>query len=225
MNLDRIQEWIDQGRIDPTRPITVKELAESRCIHGVKDGVKLLARGATKTNSSKAEVVGSVLKQPIHIIVSRASAAAIAAVEAAGGSVTTRYYTRASIRRILRRETHPFVSLAWTEKSGSEAINRFLGVSSSSSSSGGGGDGNGEAGENKGVDEARIMREQGYTYRLPDPTNRKDIEYYRDPAHRGYLSHLVRPEEGPSLFFLPPAHRKSSAGQRKEKELAPNRLW
>ena len=75
------------------------------------------------------------------------------------------------------------------------------------------------------MDEARIMREQGYTYRLPDPTNRKDIEYYRDPAHRGYLSHLVRPEEGPSLFFLPPAHRKSSAGQRKEKELAPNRLW
>ncbi|KAL1997015.1 hypothetical protein VTN49DRAFT_7880 [Thermomyces lanuginosus] len=207
VNLDRIQDWIDQGRIDPTRPITVKELAESRCIHGVKDGVKLLARGATKTNSSKAEVTGSVLKQPIHIIVSRASAAAIAAVEAAGGSVTTRYYTRASIKRILRRETHPFVSLAWTEKSGSEAINRFLGVEGGS------------------VDEARIMREQGYTYRLPDPTNRKDIEYYRDPAHRGYLSHLVRPEEGPSLFFVPPAHRKSSAGQRKEKELAPNRLW
>lgn len=43
-NLNRLQEWIDNGRIDPTRHITLKELQESRCIHQVKDGVKLLAR-------------------------------------------------------------------------------------------------------------------------------------------------------------------------------------
>ncbi|KLJ13035.1 large subunit ribosomal protein L15, partial [Blastomyces silverae] len=30
VNLDRIQEWIDQGRLDPSRPITVRELAKSR---------------------------------------------------------------------------------------------------------------------------------------------------------------------------------------------------
>lgn len=44
LNLDRLQQWIDQGRIDPSRPITMKELHQSRCLHGVKDGVKLLAR-------------------------------------------------------------------------------------------------------------------------------------------------------------------------------------
>ncbi len=44
LNVDRVQAWIDQGRIDPSKPITLKELNESRCLHGIKDGVKLLAR-------------------------------------------------------------------------------------------------------------------------------------------------------------------------------------
>jgi large subunit ribosomal protein L15 len=44
VNLDRIQSWIDQGRLDPSKPITIKDLASSRCLHGIKDGVKLLAR-------------------------------------------------------------------------------------------------------------------------------------------------------------------------------------
>lgn len=44
VNLDTIQSWINQGRLDPSRPITLKELVKSRCIHGIKDGVKLLGR-------------------------------------------------------------------------------------------------------------------------------------------------------------------------------------
>lgn len=45
INLDRIQSWVDQGRLDPGKVITAKELAKSRCLHGVKrNGVKLLAR-------------------------------------------------------------------------------------------------------------------------------------------------------------------------------------
>mgnify|MGYP001610687924 FL=1 len=43
LNLDRLQHWIDRGLIDPTQPITMKELFESRCVHGIKHGVKLLA--------------------------------------------------------------------------------------------------------------------------------------------------------------------------------------
>ncbi|EEH21182.1 ribosomal protein L15 [Paracoccidioides brasiliensis Pb03] len=186
VNVDRIQEWIDQGRLDPSRPITVRELAKSRCIHGVKDGVKLLGRGGK-----------DALKQPIQIVVSRASATAIEAVEAAGGSITTRYYTRHAIKRIMSGKTDPFVSLAWLN-----------------------------AGENltigMGVDKPRI-KGNGFTYRLPDPTNRKDIEYYRDPAHRGYLSYLVEKGETPSLFFRAPGKT-----HRKGKEVVPssdNRLW
>ncbi|KAL2828455.1 ribosomal protein L18e/L15P [Aspergillus cavernicola] len=222
-NLDRIQEWIDQGRIDPARPITVRELAQSRCIHNTKDGVKLLSRGietnvtaTTSTAESTTEIdpateSKSTLKQPIHLVVSRASASAIAAVEAAGGSVTTRFYTKASIARIMKRQTHPFLSSAWSAFSGNAALHAAAKINLTS-----------EEGE---IQETRIMAESGFTYRLPDPTKRRDVEYYRDPAHRGYLSHLLKPLEGPSLFFRSPIERKTTAGVKKEKVLPENRLW
>lgn len=182
VNLDRVQSWIDQGRLDPSRTITVKELVESRCIHGVKDGVKLLARGAAE------------LRTPVNILVSRASATAIAAVEAAGGSIVTRYYTASSIRRILRGQSDPLVATPGVFPNPSDGSSK------------------------------RFM------YRLPDPTSRADIEYYRDPAHRGYLSHLVPEGEGPSLFFKQPK-QKGSADQEKaegpsQADLkAENRIW
>lgn len=45
LNLDKLQSWIDKGRIDPLKPITLKELVESRCLHGTpKHGVKILAK-------------------------------------------------------------------------------------------------------------------------------------------------------------------------------------
>ena len=185
INLDRIQSWIDQGRLDPSKPITMKELNDSRCLHGVKDGVKLLARGAQE------------LRTPINVIVSRASAAAISAIEAAGGSVTTRFYTPFSIRRVLKGQTDPIVSL------GSSNVN-------ASAQTG---------------DQAKRFQ-----YRLPDPTSRKDMEYYRDPAHRGYLSHLVPEGHGPSLFFKTPGTgraplKKSSGSSRAGAAKGDNKLW
>ena len=197
VNLSRIQEWIDQRRIDPSKPITVRELSKSNCIHHYKDGVKVLGDGA------------SDLKQPIHLVVSRASGSAIEAIEAAGGTVTTRFYTRAALRHIVAKETHPFISMAWSVESGPKALLEAAGL---------------EATE-EGVLEAAVMKEKGMRYRLPDPSNRRDIEYYRDPAHRGYLSHLLKPSEGPSLFFRAPEERKSAAGVKKEKVLPENRLW
>ncbi|KKK15829.1 hypothetical protein P175DRAFT_0514718 [Aspergillus ochraceoroseus IBT 24754] len=229
-NLDRIQEWIDQGRIDPTRPITVRELAQSRCIHQTKEGVKLLARGGGGGGGGG----GSSLKQPIHIVVSRASASAIAAVEAAGGSVTTRFYTKSAIARIMKREMHPFVSMAWATESGSEALQQaILGaaqdgvdiVADSAADSAAAAAAPVASLEGTALTEAKVMQEMGFKYRLPDPTKRRDIEYYRDPAHRGYLSHLLKPMEGPSLFFRSPVERKSAAGVKKEKVLPENRLW
>jgi len=52
-------------------------------------------------------------------------------------------------------------------------------------------------------------RERGFKRRLPDPTSRPDIEYYRDPAHRGYLSHTLKPGENPSLFYGVPREKRS----------------
>ncbi|KLJ07087.1 large subunit ribosomal protein L15 [Blastomyces silverae] len=73
-----------------------------------------------------------------------------------------------------------------------------------------------------GIDKPRVKGD-GFSYRLPDPTHRKDVEYYRDSAHRGYLSYLVEKGETPSLFFTAPgkAHRKTKEGVPS----SDNRLW
>ncbi|KAI5779330.1 ribosomal protein L18e/L15P [Geopyxis carbonaria] len=160
LNLGRLQEWIDAGRIDPTKPITFKELLDTRCVHGIKDGVKLLARGA------------ETFKTPIEICVSRASAAAIAQIEAAGGKIVTRYFNKNGIRAITK--PHLF-------------------------------------------DEPQ---------KLAGAFSRFDIEYYRDPEHRGYLSEQVMDGASPSLFFKSP-NDKSSPVKKKDdkKQKAANRLF
>lgn len=215
INLDRIQSWIDQGRLDPTKPITIKELHKSRCLHGVKrDGVKLLARNADE------------LKTPIHIIVSRASAEAIARIESLGGTVTTRFYSPTSIKRVLRGDSHPTISLQ-SSFSLIEATSSNLVPSpilSQLASAAAGTNAQREA-------MTALMKQLGqkYKYRLPDATGRKDIEYYRDPAHRGYLSYTVKEGESPSLFFRPMGEgkdrKKQTARRDAAKASAENRLF
>lgn len=90
LNLDRLQYWIDQDRLDPRLPITAKELLESRCIHRVGDGVKLLGDGSVH------------LRTPVHLTLSRASRSAIDAVERAGGSIVCRYYNALSLRALVK---------------------------------------------------------------------------------------------------------------------------
>lgn len=182
VNLDKLQDWINQGRIDPTKQITPKELIESRLIGSVKDGVKLLARGST------------CLTTPINILVSRASASAITAIEAAGGKIVTRYYTHLSLKRLLSGES---ISTDTPLPQGKEHVAGVL----------------------------ADAKRNGYRYRLPDPTGREDIEYYRDPAHRGYLSGQLKEGESPSLYFRVPGREKKKTikeGVRKEKE---ETLW
>ena len=163
LNLDSLQAWIDAGRIDPTKQITPREIIRSGVIgRDIKDGIKLLARGSES------------LRTPIDIVVSRASAAAIKAVEAAGGRITTRYYTRAALRRLVNGES---LHTATPLPVGPEHVESVL---------------------------QQVRASKKYYYRLPDPTSRWDIEYYRDPAHRGYLSHTLKPGESPSLYFKVP---------------------
>lgn len=181
VNLHRIQDWIDQGRLDPSKQITPKELIESRLIGSPKDGVKILSLGA------------SSLKQPIDVVASRVSASAIEAIEAAGGKVTTRYYTKLAIQRLVSGES------VHTDKPlpvGKEHVEGVLA-------------------------EARA---RPFRYRLPDPTSRADMEYYRDPAHRGYLRHQLKEGESPSLYYkVPGVHKIKSAV--KEKKVEVETLW
>ncbi|CCM02912.1 uncharacterized protein FIBRA_05026 [Fibroporia radiculosa] len=95
VNLDRIQHWIDQGRLEssPEKPITARELLMSGCIHDAHDGVKLLGNGAEH------------LKTPIHVIPSRASQSAIRAVEKLGGTVFCKYYNPLALRDCVKGRT------------------------------------------------------------------------------------------------------------------------
>lgn len=179
LNLYKLQDWVDQGRLDPSKPITIKELCESRCVSNVTDGVKLLAKGSEQ------------IKDPLNIVISRASANAIATIEAAGGSVTTRYYTPFAIKRMLQGRMDPIVSL-----------------------------------QSKAPEIEQAPKKTFYS-RLPDPTSRKDIEYYRDPAHRGYMSHLVPEGHGPSLFYKTPGTGKTAVRKtsKSRASAADNRMW
>ena len=180
--------------------------------------MKLLA----KAKSDNTDTSG-VRLPPIHIVASRASASAIAAVEAAGGSVTTRYYTPFAVRMIKQGKMDPVNSLqsriSLGGQRGVEALSNVEGESQGSEGEG----------EMEAEREDMHMLGQGqkqWRYRLPDPTSRKDIEYYRDPAKRGYLSHLVPEGHGPSLFYKTPGTGSAVVRKAKGKSVAgENRIW
>lgn len=75
VNLGNIQGFIDAGRIDPKAPLTEEALVASGLVRRKKDGIRVLAKGELTTEGLAIEVTG-------------ASAAAIAAVEAKGGTLT-----------------------------------------------------------------------------------------------------------------------------------------
>lgn len=81
-NLGAIQAWIERGRIDASQPITEAVLVESGLVRRRRDGIRVLGRMmAGEDGEAKA------LPQGLRIEVTGASASAIAAVEAAGGSI------------------------------------------------------------------------------------------------------------------------------------------
>ena len=75
VNLGAVAKAIEAGRIDATQPIDEVTLALAGLVRGRPDGVRLLGNGE--------------LTRAITITVSGASASARAAVEKAGGSITT----------------------------------------------------------------------------------------------------------------------------------------
>jgi large subunit ribosomal protein L15 len=74
VNLGKLQQAIDDRRLDAERPIDGEALVAARVLRRVRDGVRLLAKGE--------------LKSKITITVAGASKAAVDAVEKLGGSVT-----------------------------------------------------------------------------------------------------------------------------------------
>ncbi len=77
VNLGSVERAILSGRLQPDAPVTEASLREAGLVRGGKAalGVRLLANGS--------------ITRPLNITVTGASAAAVSAVQAAGGSVTT----------------------------------------------------------------------------------------------------------------------------------------
>lgn len=92
VNLAKLQLFLDMGRIDASKPITIKELVDSGMVtcSRVKHGIKLLGKGAEH------------LTTPVSIEVSQASKGAIEAIEAAGGTITSVYHNRLALRALLK---------------------------------------------------------------------------------------------------------------------------
>ena len=74
LNLDRVQQAIDAGKLDAAALIDVEALVAAGVLRRAKDGVRLLG--------------GGELKAKVNIAVAGGSKSAIAAVESAGGSIT-----------------------------------------------------------------------------------------------------------------------------------------
>ena len=74
LNLARVQQAIDAGKLDAAALIDVEALVAAGVLRRAKDGVRLLGGGELKTK--------------VNITVAGASKSAIAAVEGAGGSIT-----------------------------------------------------------------------------------------------------------------------------------------
>ena len=90
INVGTIQQYIDMGRITNDRVLTLKDLVDAGMCKpsAIKFGIKLLAKGTITT--------------PIQLHVSRASGAAIDAIEQAGGQVTTVHYNQLALRALLK---------------------------------------------------------------------------------------------------------------------------
>lgn len=92
IELGRIEQWVQQGRLDPGQVITMRHLRDSgavfKRVHN-SNGVKLMGTG------------GRQLHTALHLQVSQATAQARAAVEACGGSVTTVYYNKLGFKALM----------------------------------------------------------------------------------------------------------------------------
>lgn len=75
LNLDTLDKALAEGKLDGSQPITEAGVIAAGLAAGDKAGVRLLGNGS--------------ISRAVHITVSGASATAKAAIEAAGGSVTT----------------------------------------------------------------------------------------------------------------------------------------
>lgn len=92
ISLGKLAAMVAAGRLDPSKPITMRELYRAKAADGVKAGVKILGTGSEK------------LEVPLHITATRATEQAISRIEELGGSFKAQYYSRLGLRALTRPE-------------------------------------------------------------------------------------------------------------------------
>jgi large subunit ribosomal protein L15 len=85
VNLGRIQKAIDEKRLDPGVKITTEVLRKAGLVHKSRDGIRLLGEGE--------------LSAKLDIEVAGASASARAAVEKAGGTLSTTFVKKVNMNK------------------------------------------------------------------------------------------------------------------------------
>ncbi|KAJ3162795.1 YmL15 [Geranomyces michiganensis] len=88
--LDTLQHYVETGKLDASKTITIKELVEAKAVGKIKDGVVLLGKG------------GEFFKSKVNIEVTRATQPAIKLVEEQGGTVQAVYHGKDALKAILR---------------------------------------------------------------------------------------------------------------------------
>lgn len=101
VNLDKIHQWIKDGRIDPAQTITMKVIRDSGLLGNTcpKWGIKLLGSGKKLFRSEN--------KHPLKFEVSDVSKEANDAVEATGGEVKKVWFNRVSMRAHFKPHKFP----------------------------------------------------------------------------------------------------------------------
>jgi large subunit ribosomal protein L15 len=101
LNLDTLAEALQSGRLvaPADRALNMKDLQQSGVVHTIRDGVKLLGRGAASFAASGLTGVS--------LEVSRTSESARTALQATGGHVTTVHYNRLGLRALLKPHRFP----------------------------------------------------------------------------------------------------------------------
>jgi large subunit ribosomal protein L15 len=88
LNIDKLVYCIHKGRIDATKPITSRDLLWAGAISSIREGVKLLSRGAEQLKDLP----------PLHLEVGSATQNAIDEIKKAGGSIKVVYRTPTTLR-------------------------------------------------------------------------------------------------------------------------------
>jgi large subunit ribosomal protein L15 len=92
LKLSKLMQFVENGRIDASKPITLKSIHDAQIVGRIKEGVKILAHGAPD------------LSVPLHLEVTDITPAAQQKIEDAGGSVKLVWYNRVSLRAHLKPE-------------------------------------------------------------------------------------------------------------------------